>query len=176
MKGQAAQHQRFRGIVTLALVGILTFAWGASEAWAQGTEYVTWTFVQGGQVFTGIAVTSGTAQVTTGPGQTITVSAGQYITMSGTAPPTKPAPIDTAPPNIQQQIKNGKVETDPSLVAKVDLQAQLAQAAVTPGGTTFPQNAITPPCTPVFGTGVVGVTVVSPAGEPILGTTFLGCR
>ena len=87
---------------------------------ARGTEYVVWTFVQNGQVFTGIAVTTGSVTVTNSAGQTVTVSAGQYTTTSAATPPSPPASTASAPPNVQAQMKGADVKTDSTVIALVN--------------------------------------------------------
>jgi hypothetical protein len=158
MNGQAARHHHLSGIVTLALVGVLTCVWGASAAWAQKTEYVTWTFVQGGQVFTGVAVTTGSVIVTNAAGQSVMVSAGQYTVASATTPPAPPASTATASPDVQQQIQKGEVKTAPLLVG--DLKIQLLTEE------PIPPIAFTPPCTPIYGNSTISND----------GTIILGCR
>jgi len=164
MNGQVAQHQRFRGIVTLALIGLMTFAWGAPEVWAAGTQFVR--FANG----KGFAVTEGTVKFTNPDGKVVTVEQGQFY--SPGPPAIGPAPIAGAPTNIQEQIKNGEKVADASPVVNLDSKTLFAMGLPPPGGPT----TTTTPCTPVVGDVVVGVTVVSPAGEPILGKGVIGCR
>ena len=152
MNGQAARYQSFSGIMTLALIGMLTLA---SEALAQ-TEYVTWTFVQCGQEFTGVAVTTGSVIVTNATGKSVTVSAGQYTVTSVPTPPAPPALTATAPPDVLQQIQKGEVKTDPLLVG--DLMFELAEQD--------PPIAFTLPCTSTYSNSTVSND----------GTTILGCR
>ena len=158
MNGQAARYQRLRGIVTLALVGVLTCVLGTSEAWAQKTEYVTWTFTQGGQVFTGVAVTTGTVIVTNAAGQSVMVSAGQYTVTSATTPLAPPESTATAPSDVQQQIQKGEVKTIPLLVGDLKIQLVTEQP--------IPPIAFTLPCTPIYGNSTVSND----------GTIILGCR
>lgn len=87
---------------------------------ARGTEYVVWTFVQNGQVFTGIAVTTGSVTVTNAAGVSVTVSAGQYTTTSASTPPSTPAPTSSAPANVQAQMKGAEVKTDSTVITLVN--------------------------------------------------------
>ena len=137
MNGQAAQHQRVRGIVTLALIGLMTFAWGAPEVWAAGTKFVR--FANG----KGFAVNEGTVKFTDSDGKVVTVESGQYYVPG--PPAIGPAPIAGAAPNIQEQIKNGEQVADSSPVVNLDKKS-LFTLALPPVGTIFTNN----PCTPVI--------------------------
>lgn len=146
---------------------------------ARGTEYVVWTFVQAGQVFTGIAVTTGTVTLTNAAGQSVTVAAGQYSVTSATTAPSAPATTATAPPNVQNQISKGEVVTDPAVVAQVTVtmtqQEQAAQQAIGVAAETAKAEAAQPAqqtalplVTPTDPT-VTQVTcaIVSPSGEQV---------
>ena len=145
MNGQAAQHQRVRGIVTLALIGLMTFAWGAPEVWAAGTQFVR--FANG----KGFAVNEGTVKFTNSDGTVVTVEQGQFY--SPGPPAIGPAPIAGAPTNIQEQIKNGQQVADSSPVVNLNTNSLFALTLLPPGGTTVTNN----PCTPVQAVSEAGI-------------------
>lgn len=145
---------------------------------AHGTEYVVWTFMQGDQLWTGIAVSVGSVTVTNRyTGLAVSVPAGQYTLVGPTTPPAPPALTATAPPDVQRQIQKSEVKTDPALIALVTVtmaqQANTAAAAITAAAkakrapavtTSLAQQTVLPldaPCSPVVSDD---------------GTTLIGCK
>ena len=137
----------------------------SAVAAAHGTEYVVWTFVQNGQVFTGIAVTSGAVTVTGPTGQPVTVSAGQFTIIGATTPPTPPA-LTAGNAQAQDQVNKGDVKTDSSVIALVNetmAKQEGAQAA------TAPTQA--PPTVTVTVLPITKCTVISNSGNTPAGCT-----
>ena len=134
----------------------------AVAAAAHETEYVVWTFVQNGQASTGIAVVTGSVTVTSHTGETVTVSAGEFTTVS--SPPTPPA--RWAGTQVQPRITKSDVPTDPSVLALVKeamAKREGAQAAIA-GGDLLPPPGLVTVLPIVKCTGVVSGSGNVPAG------------
>jgi hypothetical protein len=89
---------------------------------ARGTDFVVWTFIDKGRIYTGIAAISGTVTVTTPTRQSVVVSAG-YFTFAATDSSTIPTSIG-ASRDIGRLVQEAEVKTDPSVAAQVRLAQQ----------------------------------------------------
>jgi len=96
---------------------------------AHGTEYVVWTVHENGSTLTAVAVIAGTVEVVNN-GKTVTVPSGDFLTATPYANVFSfPIPISRLP-QVQAQIQQVDIQTDPAVIAQVQLaMAQNAQAA-----------------------------------------------
>ncbi|TLY24025.1 MAG: FecR domain-containing protein [Nitrospirae bacterium] len=93
---------------------------------AHGTEYVVWTVHENGATLTAVAVIAGTVEVVNN-GKTVTVPSGDFLTATPYANVFSfPIPISRLP-QVQAQIQQVDIQTDPSVIAQV--QAAMAQNA-----------------------------------------------
>ena len=93
---------------------------------AHGTEYVVWTVQENGSTLTAVAVIAGTVEVVNN-GKTVTVPAGDFLTATPYANVFSfPIPISRLP-QVQAQIQQVEIQTDPTVIAQV--QAAMAQNA-----------------------------------------------
>ncbi|MGH7231047.1 MAG: FecR family protein, partial [Nitrospiraceae bacterium] len=95
----------------------------------QGADYVVWTDLQKGRVFTGVAVLTGTVEITNAAGQSMTVAPGFFSLASTDATISTPAPIQTDG-RVQQLVQEADVKTDPTVAPQVKLAQQQAPAPV----------------------------------------------
>lgn len=150
---------------------------------ANGTEYAVWTVQENGSVLTAVAVVGGNVKVVNN-GKTVTVPSGDFLTATPYANVFSfPIPI-TRLPQVQAQIQQVEIPTDPTVIAQVQAaMAQNAQAAQL----AFANRRETPPIatnltqfSPQLGAGGISsqmgttnrrCTFVSPSGNVPLGCT-----
>ena len=151
---------------------------------ARGTEYVVWTTEENGTILTGVAVTAGSVEVTK-KGQIVTVPAGNFLTATPYANVFSfPVPI-TRYPDVQALVQRAEIQTDPAVIAQVQLamaqNGKAAQQALTATGLTTPvATSLAQPSvqlgaggiSPLMGTTNTPCQVVSPSGNLPLGCTL----
>jgi hypothetical protein len=98
----------------------------------RGADYVVWTYLQKGRVYTGVAVMAGTVEVTNPTGQSVTVAPGFFSVASTEAFLSTPAPIQRDP-QVQQLVQEADVRTDPTVAPQVKLAQQQAPAPLVAG-------------------------------------------
>jgi len=150
---------------------------------AHGTEYVVWTVQENGSTLTAVAVIAGTVEVVNN-GKTVTVPSGDFLTATPYANVFSfPIPISRLP-QVQAQIQQVEIPTDPTVIAQV--QAAMTQNAKAAQQTVATKREFGPITTtnltlysPQLGAGGIssqmGTTNTPCTVTSQSGTTPLGC-
>ena len=139
-------------------------------AGTRGADYVVWTYLQKGRVFTGVAVLAGTVEVSNPTGQSVTVAPGFFSLASTEAFLSTPAPIQKDE-QVQQLVQQADVRTDPAVAAQVKLAQQQAPAVSTAPDLEPDVGAQTPLVIP----GQQWVQYGAGGRSPRMGTTNFPC-